>query len=126
MQRLYRLATRKRNIRRILAGMFLFVFVVEMASHVLIDSQDPNAVTEAVSCSFDGKIPDSADCPEQRRQQQETKNMMDEMTTHVVIVVSSLTMPHSGIMYRTTTNYADASSVVSRELSPPFHPPQQD
>ena len=36
-----------------LAAMFLFVFFVEMGSHVMIDSQDPNAVTEAVSCSLD-------------------------------------------------------------------------
>ena|SRR5436305_748787 len=125
MKRLYRLATRKRNIRRIIAGMFLFVFVVEMASHIMIDSQDPNAVAEAISCSLDGSFPDRADCPEQRRQQQETKNLMDEMTTHVVIVVSSLTMPHSGIMYHTGTNYGSQPIATSRELSPPFHPPKQ-
>jgi hypothetical protein len=105
--------------------MFLFVFVVEMASHIMIDSQDPNALTEAISCSLDGTVPDRADCPEQRRQQQESKNMMDEMTTHVVIVVSSLTMPHSGIMYSTGTNYTSPAFATSREISPPFHPPKQ-
>ena len=122
MKRLYRLATRKRNVRRIIAAMFLFVFVVEMASHVLIDSQDPNAVTQSESCSE--SVPARADCPEERRQRQETKNMMDEMTTHVFIL-TSLTMPHSGIMYRTGANYAPNPTATSRELSPPFHPPKQ-
>jgi hypothetical protein len=124
MKRLYRLATRKRNVRRMIAGMFLFVFVVELASHVLIDSQDPNAVTQAISCSLDEPVPASADCPEQRRQKQETKNMLDEMTTHVVIL-TNMVVPHSGIMYRAGTNYASQTRAAWRELSPPFHPPKQ-
>jgi hypothetical protein len=107
-----------------IAGMFLFVFVVEMASHVLIDSQDPNAVIAAASCSLEENVPIRADCPEERRQRQETKNMLDEMTTHVVIL-SNLTMPHSGILYRTGTNYSSRPAAASRELTPPFHPPKQ-
>ena len=125
MNRLFRLIKRKKNVRRMLAAMFLFVFFVEMASHVLIDSQRPDALTAAITCSLEENVPDRADCPERRRQQQETKNMMDEMTTHVVIVVSSLMIPHSGIMYHTGTNYGSTPIATSRELSPPFHPPKQ-
>jgi hypothetical protein len=124
MKRLFRLAKRKKNIRRALATMFLFVFFVEMGSHVLIDSQDPNAMTEAVSCNLDEDIPARADCPEQRRQRQETKDLLDEMTTHVV-VLNSLTVPHSGVMYRTGTNYAPQAAPVSTDLATPFHPPEQ-
>ncbi|MBV9242442.1 MAG: hypothetical protein JO314_10585 [Acidobacteria bacterium] len=124
MKRLYRLATRKRNTRRLLAAMFLFVFFIEMGSHVLIDSQDSNAVTEAISCSLDDNVPARADCPEQRRQQQETKNLLDEMTTHVV-VLNSLTVPHSGILYRTPTNFHTDATFTTRSLTPPFHPPEQ-
>jgi hypothetical protein len=124
MKRLYRLAKRKRNVRRSIAAMFLFVFLVEMGSHVMIDAQDPNAVTEALSCSLEENVPASADCPEQRRQQQESKNLLDEMTTHVV-VLNSLTMPHSGIMYRIPANYAFKAEIVSTDLTPPFRPPEQ-
>ena len=124
MKRLYRLATRKRNVRRLIAGMFLFVFVVEMASHVLIDSQDPNALTAEISCSLEEDVPARADCPEQRRQQQESKNLMDEMTTHVVIL-NEMTVPHSGIMYRTGTNYVYNFRLISHPITPPFHPPKQ-
>ena len=124
MKRPLRLIRRKKNVRRALAAMFLVVFLLEMGSHVLIDSQDPNAVTEAVSCLLDDNIPARAECPDQRRQRQETKDLLDEMTTHVV-VLNSLTMPHSGIMYRTLTNYAIQIEPVSTDLAPPFHPPEQ-
>jgi len=124
MKRLFRIIKRKRNVRRLLAAMFLVVFAVELASHVLIDSQDPNAMTEAASCSLNENIPARADCPEQRRQQQETKNLLDEMTTHMVIL-NNLTVPHSGIMYRTPASFAPEDSIVDRSLAPPFHPPEQ-
>jgi hypothetical protein len=106
-----------------LAAMFLFVFLVEMGSHVLIDRQDPNAVTEATSCSLEENVPAKADCPDQRRQRQETKDLMDEMTTHVV-VLNSLTVPHTGRLYLTPVNYAAQIAVTSRTLAPPFHPPE--
>ena len=104
--------------------MFLFVAFVEMGSHAMIDSQDPNAVTEALACSQTENVPARADCPDQRRQRQETKNMMDEMTTHMVIL-NDLTVPHSGIMYRTGENFGPQVHVASRTLAPPFHPPEQ-
>src|ERR1043165_6709589 len=100
MKRVFRLIRRRRNVRRMLAAMFLFVAAVELAGHALIDSQDPNAVTEAISCSLTENVPARADCPDQRRQRQEAKNMLDEMTTHMVIL-NSMIVPHSGIMYRT-------------------------
>ena len=124
MKRLFRLAKRKKNIRRAIAAMFLFVFLVEMGSHVLIDSQDPNAMSEAISCSLDEDLPARADCPDQRRQRQETKDLLDEMTTHMV-VLNDFTVPHSGIMYRTGTNYAVANAPASSDLATPFHPPEQ-
>jgi len=124
MKRLFRLAKRKKNIRRAIAAMFLFVFLVEMGSHVMVDSQDPNAVTEVISCSLDENLPARADCPEQRRQRQEAKDLLDEMTTHVV-VLNSLTVPHSGIMYRTPANYVTSDRIVTRSVAPPFHPPEQ-
>ena len=104
--------------------MFLFVAFVEMSGHALIDSQDPNAVTEAMSCSLSENVPARADCPDQRRQRQETKDLLDEMTTHIVIL-SSMTVPHSGILYRTPSDFYRRDRIVSRSLAPPFHPPEQ-
>lgn len=107
-----------------IAAMFLFVFCFEMVSHVMIDSQDPDAVTAAISCSLDGDIPARADCPERRRQQQETKDLLDEMTTHAVLL-NTVVIPYSGIMYRTGTNYSSDTRIVSRSLASPFRPPKQ-
>ena len=104
--------------------MFLFVFFVEMGSHALIDGQDANAVTEASSCSLDENVPAKADCPDQRRQRQEAKDLMDEMTTHVM-VINNLTVPHTGRMYDTGTNYSSRVHASSAAASPPFHPPKQ-
>ncbi|HEY2846822.1 MAG TPA: hypothetical protein VGI80_03330 [Pyrinomonadaceae bacterium] len=123
MKRIYRLAKRKKNICRMLAAMFLFVFLLEMGSHVMIDSQDQNAVTQAASCSLDENVPARADCPDQRRQRQETKDLMDEMTTHVMLL-NTMVIPHSGVMYRTGTNYAFGTVHVSTDIKPPFHPPE--
>jgi len=103
--------------------MFLFVFFVEMSSHIVIDSQDQNAVAEAIACSLNDNVPARADCPEQRRQQQETKNLIDEMTTHMV-VLNSMVVPHSGKFFSTGANYALASDALSTDLTPPFHPPE--
>src|SRR4051812_4218560 len=114
-----RLLKRKRHVRQMLAAAFLFIAFVEMGSHAMIDSQDPNALTEALACSLAENTPAKADCPDQRRQRQETKNMMDEMTTHMVIL-NSMVVPHSGITYRSLDNYAAAGVLVSRSLAPPF------
>ncbi|HTH51363.1 MAG TPA: hypothetical protein VL501_05495 [Pyrinomonadaceae bacterium] len=124
MKVLFRLLKRKSNVRRMLAAAFLFIAFVEMGSHAMIDSQDPNALTEAMACSLAVNMPAKADCPEQRRQRQETKNLLDEMTTHMV-VLNSLVVPHSGITYRSLDNYAIAAPPLSRTLAPPFHPPKQ-
>lgn len=107
-----------------LAAAFLFVAFVEMGSHALIDSQDPHALTEALACSLAQDMPAKADCPEQRRQRQETKNLLDEMTTHVA-VLNSLVVPHSGIAYLSIDNFKAAADFVSRAATPPFHPPEQ-
>ena len=115
---------RKRNVRRMLAAMFLFVLFVEMGSHIVIDSQDPNAIAEALACSANGHTPPHADCPEQRRQRQETKNLIDEMTTHMV-VLNTMIVPHTGISYRALDNYSSSDRIITRALAPPFHPPQQ-
>lgn len=124
MLRIVRPIKQKRNIRRILAAMFLFVLVVEMGSHVVIDAQDPSTITETLACSANENLPARADCPEQRRQRQETKNLIDEMTTHMV-VLNSIVVPHSGISYRSPDNYMSSDQIVSRSLPPPFQPPKQ-
>ena len=106
-----------------LAAMFLFVAFVEMGSHALIDSQDPNAVASALACSVTENVPAKADCPEQRRQRQETKDLLDEMTTHMV-VLNSMVVPHSGRLFTTGANYALRADASSNDLTPPFHPPE--
>jgi len=123
MLRILRPFKRKRNLRRMLAVMFLFVAFVEMGSHALIDSQDPHALVEAMACSLAENLPAKADCPERRRQRQETKDLLDEMTTHMV-VLNCMVVPHSGRLFSTGTNYLFKTAALSTDLTPPFHPPE--
>ena len=107
-----------------LSGAFLLIAFAELGSHVIMDAQGNDLSAELTACRLSETQSPKADCPEQRRQQQETKNLLDEMTTHMV-VLNELTMPHSGIMYRTPDSYLSHSHTLSGEPSLPFHPPKQ-
>lgn len=124
MQRLSKLVMRKRNLRQLLAGAFVLIAFAELGSHVVIDAQGNNVPVEIGVCRVSNVPSNKADCPDQRRQQKETKNLMDEMTTHMV-VLNDLTMPHSGIMYRSLGTFSHEAIALSGTPSLPFHPPKQ-
>ena len=124
MRRIFRQLTRKRNVRRMLSGAFLLIAFAELGSHVIMDGQDNSLSAELTACRLAETQSPKADCPEQRRQQQETKNLLDEMTTHMV-VLNELTMPHSGIMYRTPDTFIFDSHTLRGEPVLLFHPPKQ-
>jgi hypothetical protein len=115
---------RKRDRRQLLAAVFVFVAFAELGSHVIIDSQVDNLPPELAACRLSEAPSNRADCPEQRRQQKESKNLMDEVTTHMV-VLNDLTMPHSGIMYRSISGFSHSAKALSGETTLPFHPPKQ-
>ena len=124
MRSLFNWIMRKRNRRQLLAGAFVLIAIAELGSHFIMDAQDDSMPVEIGVCRLSDAPSNKADCPDQRRQQKETKNLMDEMTTHMVIL-NDLTMPHSGIMYRTNVSFSHTATALTGEPTLPFHPPKQ-
>ena len=125
MDRLYRLIKRKKNVRRLLAAGFLFIAFIEIGSHAFMDSRDPDAIQAMTACSIlPQNTPNKADCPDNQRNRGPESNLMDEMTSHAMIL-NTMTVPVGGIMYRTGTSVSAVAAPVFRALAPPFHPPEQ-
>lgn len=124
MKRLLRLIQRKRNIRRLIAAGFFLIAVVEIGSHAFMDSLDPAASQELTECRVQENAPIKADCPDNQKNRGPESNLKDELTSHCMIL-SQLSVPFNGIMYRTEMNFASNVRTLSRSLTPPFHPPKQ-
>ena len=123
MKRLRKLVKRK-NLRRSIAGAFVFIALVEVGSHAFMDSQDPAALEAMTVCRANQYSSPVVDCPENQKQRQESKNLKDEMNTHTV-VLNSLTVPLRWVTYDTGKIARQIIYPLSGELSSPFHPPEQ-
>jgi len=123
MTRLRKLVSRKRNLRRIIAGAFVAIAFIEIGSHAFIDSHDAAAADVLSACKVQQNPIPFADCPERQRQRQESKNLLDEMTTHTVLL-SRLSLPLRWSYYDTAILTTEVARPLSRELMPPFHPPE--
>ena len=107
-----------------LSGAFLLIAFIEMGSHAFMDSQDFAAIDDLTVCRVTQDAFPRSDCPDKRQQRQETKNLLDEMTSHCMIL-TGMVVPHTGIMYRTISAEPKADYPLARALTPPFHPPKQ-
>ena len=107
-----------------LSAGFLLIAFIEMGSHAFMDSQDFAAIDDLTVCRVTQDAFPRADCPDKRQQRQETKNLLDEMTSHCMILTGMI-VPHTGIMYRTISAELSQGEVPARTLEPPFHPPKQ-
>ena len=123
MKRFRKLVLRKRNLRRLIAGAFVAIAFIEIGSHAFIDSRDAAAMDVLSACKVQQTSTPIADCPERQRQRQESKNLLDEMTTHTVLL-TGLSLPLRWSSYNTAIVTDRAPSAISRELTPPFHPPE--
>ena len=123
MTRLRKLVSRKRNLRRIIAGAFVAIAFIEIGSHAFIDSHDAAAFDVLSACKVQQNPTPSADCPERQRQRQESKSLLDEMTTHTVLL-TGLTLPLRWSSYDTAILSSEIVRPIARELTPPFHPPE--
>ncbi|HEV7698857.1 MAG TPA: hypothetical protein VGO43_01365 [Pyrinomonadaceae bacterium] len=124
MMRFLRQIKRKRNVRRLLAAGFLFVAIVELGSHAFMDSHDPNFESDLTVCRVSDNPSPLADCPDKRQQRQETKNLLDEMTSHSGLL-AELSLPLKGVLYDTAINFSYDHRPITRSLTPPFQPPKQ-
>src|SRR5690242_19462170 len=124
MKRLKRKLVKRKNLRRSIAGVFVFIALVEVGSHAFMDSHDPAALDAITVCRVDQNPSPALDCPENQKQRQESKNLKDEMNTHTV-VLSSLTVPLRWATYDIDKIARQIVHPLSGKLSSPFHPPEQ-
>ena len=122
MTRLRKLVSRKRNLRRIVAGAFVAIAFIELGSHAFIDSRDA-AIDTLPACQVQQRPTPIVDCPERQRQRQESKNLLYEMTTHTVLL-TGLSLPLRWSSYNTAIVRETTIRPLSRELTPPFRPPE--
>lgn len=123
MTRLRKLVSRKRNLRRLVAGAFVAIAFIELGSHAFLDSRDSAAMDGLSACRVEQNSTPSADCPERQRQRQEQKNLLDEMTTHTVLL-TGLSLPLRWSSYNTAIVSGPSVRPIRRELAPPFQPPE--
>src|SRR5437764_12729143 len=100
MKRYYRFLKRRRNVQRMLAGAFLVLAFVEIGSHAFTDSQDLAHFETLGFCGIQHENLPAVDSPIKHKQRGPESNLLDEMTTHAVIL-NDLTVPRRGISYWT-------------------------
>ncbi|HEY2866991.1 MAG TPA: hypothetical protein VGJ02_07860 [Pyrinomonadaceae bacterium] len=106
-----------------IAGSFIAIAFIELGSHAFIDSHDPAVIDVSAACRVQQNPTPIADCPERQRQRQESKNLLDEMTTHTVLL-TKLSLPLRRSSYDTAIVTGPPMRPLWRELSPPFRPPE--
>ena len=123
MTRFRKLISRKRNLRRLIAGAFVAVAFIELGSHAFVDSRDAAAIDTLLACQVIQTSTPIADCPERQRQRQQSKSLLDEMTTHTVLL-TGLSLPLRWSSYNTAIVRETNVRPLSAELTPPFRPPE--
>src|SRR3954469_22729811 len=124
MKRFYRLLKRKRNVRRMLAAAFVVIAFIEIGSHAFTDTQDIAHFETLGFCGIQHDAPPSVDSPAKQKQRGPNSNLLDEMTTHAVIL-NHLTFPRTGVSYWTDETTDPILRSLSGSPTIPFHPPKQ-
>jgi hypothetical protein len=124
MRRFYRVVKRKRNVRRILAGAFVLIAFIELGSHAFADSQDIAHFETLGFCGIQHESSLSIDNPAKQKQRNQSSSLLDEMTTHMV-VLSALTLPRVSVSYWADDPVETVTHSLSGILATPFHPPKQ-
>jgi hypothetical protein len=118
-----RFMRRKRNLRRILAGAFLFIAFVEAGSHAYVDYHRAADATTPNGCRVTENRTTTVDCPDKRKQRSQERNMIDEMTIHAVIL-NRMSVPTTGRLYDTAVISGSIAGALSGVQDSPFHPPE--
>jgi hypothetical protein len=107
-----------------LACAFVLIAMIELGSHAFADSQDIAHFEQLGFCGIQHESPLSIDNPSKQKQRNQNSSLLDEMTTHVV-VLSALTLPRVSVSYWTDEPVESATSALAGNLTTPFHPPKQ-
>jgi hypothetical protein len=106
-----------------LACAFVLIAFVELGSHAFADSQDIAHFETLGFCGVQHESPLSIDNPAKQKQRNQNSSLLDEMTTHVV-VLTALTLPRVSVSYWTAEPVESVTAVLDGSLTTPFHPPR--
>jgi len=123
MKRLRLFILRKRNTRRLLAGAFLLLAMIEVGSHAYADSDDFAHFQTLGFCGINHPPQLAVDIPAKQKQRGPSSDLLDEMMIHAVIL-NDLSSPGCGISYWTSYYVESIPRPLAGNPSTPFHPPK--
>jgi hypothetical protein len=107
-----------------LGAAFVLIAFIELGSHAFADSQDIAHFETLGFCGIQHGSPLSIDNPAKQKQRNQNSSLLDEMTTHVV-VLNALTLPSVSVSYWIDDWVEPVTHSLSGILTTPFHPPKQ-
>lgn len=114
---------RDRKIRRLLAAMLLAVAFFDIAGHAIVDAQNADG-SSAQWCVKYHYTNSGVDCPHKRDHRGPERSAFDD-SSHVAVLAAEELIEGSGISYRSEPPARRETRVITRSLTPPFHPPEQ-
>jgi hypothetical protein len=117
----------KENWRRVLAAAFLIFLLAEWGSHSVIEANPLSADAPAISAH---EIPhgDPCDtlvlCSDNGRRDQQRSNLGREVTQHSAPLDLLAVLCHRICARDASRIEFSTANVLSRSISPPFHPPE--
>ncbi|MEP6945188.1 MAG: hypothetical protein ABJA02_04665 [Acidobacteriota bacterium] len=97
---------------------------VELSSHAVLENQNSSMTSDLTWCDVTHHIPHSADCPHNRKRRGPEGNFYGEANHHWVLI-GDVTLPVSGVLYRSEFFDLSPAHPISRPQTPPFQPPKQ-
>jgi hypothetical protein len=122
--RFYRQMKRKSNVRRLLAVGFFLIMFVQIGSQAVLEARASNMPNDLTWCDLKHHVPHSADCPHNQKPRGPENNVFSNFT-HDWALAPTVTLPISGILYRSEFFFRTSAHPISRPQAPPFQPPKQ-
>ncbi len=118
---------KKENKRRLLAALFLFFFLAEMGSHVVICANDPSMDEQSMS-SYEGNHDDPCKslvlCGDSGRRDKEVPKLGHDASQHNALFDASSRQLTQIDIHKDPQIPFTTGHRLFRPPSPPFHPPQ--
>jgi hypothetical protein len=123
---LYLRSSRKENLRRIFAVLFLFFLLAEWGSHGAMNASHSSVETQSISADQghdDDPCHSFVLCSDGKRKDQQTQGFSHDVSHNAVFDRLSGWSAPIGVWRVTLIPFATAHTIL-RPTSPPFHPPE--
>lgn len=118
---------KKENRRRLLAAAFLFVFLAEMSSHVIICSDrslNNESFVSANEAGHDDLCKTMVLCSDGRRKDQQMPNLGHDASQHNALFYRGADFLAQLEFQKDAQSPFSTAHCIFRPPSPPFHPPE--